>query len=73
MADLLTAGKFLYENIIPHDLTLQNTVTSLHGEEKRLFLEFAAQMLQWHPDDRKSAKELLEDPWLSDESIRGGA
>lgn len=46
------------------------TVTSLHREEKHLFLNFARQMLQWDPERRKSDSELLDDPWLSEESIR---
>jgi len=39
-------------------------VSALEGEEKRLFLSFVSKMLQWLPEDRKTAKELLEDPWL---------
>jgi serine/threonine protein kinase len=27
-------------------------------------LAFIRKMLQWHPEDRASAKELLEDAWL---------
>jgi hypothetical protein len=34
------------------------------GEEKGLFLNFVRKMLQWLPEDRKTAKELREDPWL---------
>jgi hypothetical protein len=41
------------------------SITSLDGEDKLLFLEFASKMLQWLPEDRKTAKELLQDPWLS--------
>jgi hypothetical protein len=34
------------------------------GEEKGLFLNFVRKMLQWLPEDRKTAKELREDSWL---------
>jgi len=37
---------------------------SLEGAQKVLFLEFMGKMLKWLPGDRKTAKELFEDPWL---------
>ncbi|PGH27362.1 CMGC/SRPK protein kinase [Polytolypa hystricis UAMH7299] len=64
-------GTFLHEHLIPRDLKLEDTVTTLDGEQKEQFLLFARKMLQWLPEDRKTAKELLEDPWLSAESTRG--
>ncbi|KAL3479974.1 hypothetical protein BJX99DRAFT_255133 [Aspergillus californicus] len=64
-------GNFLHEHVIPHDLRLEDTVTSLEGVQKQLFLSFPLKMLQWLPEDRKTAKELAADAWLSDESIKG--
>lgn len=70
----LWTGNFRYEHLIPRHLSIEDTVKSLEGEQKDQFLPFARKMLQWLPNDRKTAKELIEDPWLSDESInRGGA
>jgi serine/threonine protein kinase len=34
------------------------------GEDKKLFIEFVRKMLQWLPENRSTAKELLADPWL---------
>jgi len=34
------------------------------GKKKELFLSFIRRMLQWAPEDRDTAKELREDPWL---------
>ncbi|KAK5445364.1 hypothetical protein LTS15_010145 [Exophiala xenobiotica] len=48
--------------------TLENTISNLSDEDKRLFLHFVARMLQWLPEDRATAKELLEDPWLRRDS-----
>lgn len=47
------------------DLTIQtrglgDTVTELSGDEKDVFLDFASSMLQWLPEKRKTAKELLQ-------------
>ena len=57
-------GEFMHKNLIPADVTLDNSILSLQGEDKRLFMDFIKKMLQWLPEDRKTAKELLEDPWL---------
>ena len=59
-----TEGEFLYKDLIPGDLDLRDSTPSLQGEEKQLFLEFVGKMLRWVPEDRKTAKELLADPWL---------
>jgi serine/threonine protein kinase len=34
------------------------------GEEKEAFLEFVRCMLQWKPEDRWTAGELLGHPWM---------
>lgn len=70
--DLTQIGEFLHKNLIPQDLKIEDTVHALEGDQKAQFLEFAKKMLQWLPDDRNTAKQLIEDPWLSDDSIRRG-
>lgn len=37
----------------------------LEGKNKEMFIAFIRGMLQWRPEDRKTAKELLQDPWLN--------
>jgi serine/threonine protein kinase len=61
-------GEFMHKDLIPTDVKLEDSVVSLEGEDKRLFLDFIKKMLQWLPEDRKTAKELLEDPWLRENS-----
>ncbi|TKA70545.1 hypothetical protein B0A49_05806, partial [Cryomyces minteri] len=58
-------GEFMHKDLIPGDRNLLDTIPSLQGEDKLLFLAFVRKMLQWLPEDRRTAKELLEDPWLS--------
>jgi len=41
-----------------------DSVTELNGEEKEAFLDFASGMLQWLPEKRKTAKELLQHPFF---------
>lgn len=49
----------------PEDFTFESQTPSLQGEDKRLFIQFAQRMLKWVPEERATAKELYEDPWLS--------
>ena len=37
----------------------------LEGEKKAQFLGFVRKMLKWIPEERYTAYELLDDPWLS--------
>lgn len=43
---------------------LFDTVTTIDGEEKEQFLCFASRMLQWLPERRATAQELLDDSWM---------
>lgn len=45
-------------------MTLAEEESILEGEEKVLFPAFLSRMLKWRPEERASAKELLQDPWL---------
>ncbi|KAF2189938.1 kinase-like protein [Zopfia rhizophila CBS 207.26] len=56
-------GRHVADIVIPAT-SLESEEENLEGEEKALFLQFLRSMLQWEPRDRKSAKELIEDPWL---------
>jgi serine/threonine protein kinase len=47
-------------------MSLEERISVLEGEEKELFLDFIRSMLRWRPEDRKSAAELLEHPWMAD-------
>jgi hypothetical protein len=38
----MSAGTFLYPDVIPAKLNLTDTVSSLEGEQKRAFLDFVA-------------------------------
>lgn len=59
----------MHKNLIPDAFNLADSVLFLEGGDKEEFLNFVRKMLQWLPEKRKSAKELLQDPWLSPESM----
>lgn len=47
--------------------SLEQLEGNLQGKDKELFLKSMKSMLQWVPENRKTASELLEDPWLNNE------
>ncbi|KAF5532176.1 CMGC SRPK kinase [Fusarium mexicanum] len=49
---------------IPSNFNLESTFTCMAGEERRRFVHFVKRMMTWRPEDRSTAKELLDDPWL---------
>lgn len=61
-----TDGKWKQDLEIPTGLSLELSEEFLDGKSKEIFIAFMKGMLQWRPEDRKTAKELLQDPWLND-------
>ncbi|CAG9983552.1 unnamed protein product [Clonostachys byssicola] len=59
-------GQILRKDLLREGMKLADTVTELAGDEKEMFLDFASGMLQWLPEKRKTAKELLEHPLLEE-------
>ncbi|KAB8207596.1 hypothetical protein BDV34DRAFT_223501 [Aspergillus parasiticus] len=58
-------GQWRQDIEIPNQ-SLESSARFLEGRNKEIFLAFIRGMLQWKPEDRKTARELLEDPWLND-------
>lgn len=47
------------------NISLEDSEEQLGGENKALFLDFMRKMLQWVPEKRQTAKQLLNHSWLS--------
>jgi hypothetical protein len=47
-------------------MTLEDSLSALDGDSKRLLLNFVRNMLGWLPEQRKRACELLQESWLTD-------
>ncbi|KAL4914955.1 kinase-like domain-containing protein [Aspergillus aurantiobrunneus] len=60
-------GKWKQDIGIPTGVSLELSEEFLGGRNKEMFLAFMRGMLQWRPEDRKTAKDLLQDPWLNDQ------
>lgn len=59
-------GEFLLKEFVPEDrdFNWEGKVSALEGEDKELFLGFVKKCLRWDPEERATAGELLEDPWV---------
>lgn len=58
------SGEFQAGIEVPPRVSLEQLETNLQGSDKTLFLQFVSKMLQWDPNNRQTAKQLLEDEWL---------
>lgn len=58
-------GQWIADVPIPSDMTLERCEMFLEGENKKAFLRLVRGMLQWRPEDRKTARELAQDPWIN--------
>lgn len=50
---------------IPDVSPLNEAELYLKGQNKDMFMHFVRKMVAWDPNDRQTARELLNDPWLS--------
>ncbi|GLA41090.1 hypothetical protein AnigIFM63309_008936 [Aspergillus niger] len=62
-------GQWKQDIAIPHTGGLQSSEEYLEGSNKEEFVNFMRGMLQWRPENRKTAEQLLRDPWLNGETI----
>ncbi|GLA40985.1 hypothetical protein AnigIFM63309_008827 [Aspergillus niger] len=58
-------GNFLNNDLVPAR-KLEDAVPSLETSDREAFLSFIKQMLTWLPEERKTARELMEHPFLND-------
>lgn len=57
-------GQWRSDIPLPAPTTLEESELYLEGSNKKEFLRFMRKMIQWRPEDRQTAKELLKDDWL---------
>ena len=58
-------GQWRNEIPIPPAQSLDDLEENLTGDNKRAFLRFMGKMIQWRPEDRQTAGQLLKDEWLN--------
>ena len=62
---ILRPGQWKADVEVPQGTSLEQSEEFLEGKNKEMFLNFVRGMLQWRPEDRKTARQLLKDPWLN--------
>ena len=60
-----SAGQFKHPDYVEEDCSFEHSIHRLRGEAKELFIDFAQKMLTWVPEERWTAKQLLEHPFLT--------
>ncbi|KAI2672753.1 hypothetical protein DTO013E5_5509 [Penicillium roqueforti] len=58
------AGTLKREDLVPSNFSFESSISKFNGEEKRMYIKFVNRMIKWNPEERSTAKELLQDPWL---------
>ena len=61
-------GQWRGEIPVPKRTNLEESEENLEGSNKENFLRFVRKMVQWRPEDRQSANQLLKDDWLNGRS-----
>ncbi|KAL2865720.1 putative serine/threonine-protein kinase [Aspergillus lucknowensis] len=56
-------NEFCHSDLIP-SRSLEDTIPFLEEKDRRAFLSFVRQMLTWLPEERKTARELMDHPFL---------
>jgi serine/threonine protein kinase len=57
-------GTLKTEELVPSNFSFESSLSKFDGAEKKRFINFVKRMIKWKPEERSTAKELLQDPWL---------
>ena len=57
-------GTFKGPTVAPTTFNFENQISAIQGEDKKMFIDFVKRMIKWRPEERSTARELLQDPWL---------
>lgn len=57
-------GQFRHPKLVREGFSFESSITRFKGKDKELFIDFAKKMICWLPEERWTAKQLLEHPWL---------
>ena len=60
------AGQWRGRIPVPDRTSLEESEEYLEGSNKEAFLRLLQKMVQWRPEDRQTADQLLEDDWLNE-------
>ena len=62
--NLYMTGNHKHHDLMPASFNFEDALSQVKGEEKKKFIDFVRRMIKWRPEERSTAKELLNDPYL---------
>ena len=62
----METGEYRSPGFVPHGKSFESCIKRIKGKDKELFIDFIKHMLCWLPEERWTAKQLLEHPWLKE-------
>lgn len=64
ISNLRCLGNFT-RDVKAEETSLEDEEENLEGDEKKKFLTFLSGMVRWVLEEGKTARELIDDPWLN--------
>lgn len=61
---IMLIGSLKNPELVPTEFSFHTSINNIQGVEKQRFIEFVKWMIKWRAEERSTAKELLDDPWL---------
>ena len=61
---MLAGAWIAHDDAAVPPISMEGLEKRLSGSEKGYFLDFLRSMLTWLPEERRTARQLLDDPWL---------
>ena len=58
--------QFRHPKLVHDGFSFESSITRIKGKDKELFVDFAKKMICWLPEERWTARQLLEHPWLKE-------
>ena len=66
-------GRFRHPKLVRDGFHFESSITRIRGKDKELFIDFVKKMICWLPEERWTAKQLLEHPWLKEMAVEDSA
>jgi serine/threonine-protein kinase SRPK3 len=66
-------GNFRHPKLVPEGFSFESSITRFKAKDKELCIDFAKKMICWLPEERWTAKQLLDHPFLKEREEKESA